>query len=300
MASRAQVVPRRRRFDPAGYLFLLPSLLAFAIFIAFPVAASFALTFTSWDILTPPRFVGLRNYQYMISGDPLFWKVVGNTLYYAFVSVPLTIACALGLALALNQKLRGVTIYRSLYFLPVVSSIIAVAIVWRWIYDGEWGLLNWLLSFVGIPRQNWLFDPVLAMPAVIVMNVWKNMGYTMVIFLAGLQGISEIYYEAAKIDGANAFQRFRSITLPLLSPVMLFVVVISVINSVQAFGAIYIMTKGGPLDATNVLVYHLYFKAFQELQMGYAATLAWVLFAFLFVITFVQMRLSKEWVHYGS
>lgn len=301
MAARPLPAPTKRRFDPAGYLFLFPSLLAFALFIAFPVVASLALTFTSWDILTPPRFVGLRNYEYMFTGgDPLFWKVVGNTLYYAFVSVPLTIVCALGLALALNQKLRATTIYRSLYFLPVVSSIIAVAIVWRWVYDADWGILNWLISFIGIPPQNWLFNPLLAMPAVIVMNVWKNMGYTMVLFLAGLQGIDVQYYEAAKIDGANSWQRFWKITLPLLSPVMLFVTVISVINSLQVFGAVYIMTKGGPLDATNVLVYHLYFKGFQELQMGYASALAWVLFSFLFIVTFIQMRLSKEWVHYGN
>ncbi|HEY3107779.1 MAG TPA: sugar ABC transporter permease [Chloroflexota bacterium] len=290
---------RRRRFDPSGYFFLLPSLLAFCVFIVFPVAASFYLTFTKYDILTPPTFIGLRNYEYMLTGDPIFWKVLGNTIYYSVVQVPLNIVVALGLAMALNQRLRGVVVYRTLYFVPVVSSIIAVAIVWRWVYDGDWGILNWLLSFVGIPKHNWLFEPALAMPSVIAMNVWKNMGYNMVLFLAGLQSIPEVYYEAAKIDGARSWHLFRHITLPLLSPVMLFVLVISVINSFQVFGAIYIMTKGGPLDATNVLVYHLYFKAFQELQMGYAAALAWVLFSFLFVITLLQTRLSKSWVHYG-
>ncbi|HEV8632889.1 MAG TPA: sugar ABC transporter permease [Chloroflexota bacterium] len=298
-AASTADVRRRRRFDPAGYFFLLPSLLAFATFIVFPVLASFYLAFTRYDILTPPRFIGLRNFEFMLTGDPLFWKVLGNTLYYSIVQVPLNIVCALGLALALNQKLRGVVIYRSLYFIPVVSSIIAVAIVWRWVYDADWGILNWLISYLGIPKQNWLFDPVLAMPSVILMNVWKSMGYNMVLFLAGLQGIPEVYYEAAKIDGARGWHLFRHITLPLLSPVMFFVVVISIINSFQVFGAIYIMTKGGPLDATNVLVYHLYFKGFNELQMGYAAALAWVLFSFLFVITMIQTRLSKGWVHYG-
>ena len=291
---------RRSRFDPSGYFFLLPSLLAFCVFIVFPVVASFYLAFTRYDILTPPRFIGLRNFEFMFSGDPLFWKVLGNTIYYSLLQVPLNIVCALGLALALNAKLRGVVVYRTLYFIPVVSSIIAVAIVWRWVYDADWGIANWLLSYIGVPKQNWLFDPYLAMPSVIVMNVWKNMGYNMVLFLAGLQGIPEVYYEAAKIDGARRWHLFRHITLPLLSPVMFFVLVISVINSFQVFGAIYIMTKGGPLDATNVLVYHLYFKGFNELQMGYAAALAWVLFSFLFVITLVQSRLSRGWVHYGQ
>ncbi len=291
---------RRRRFDPSGYLFLLPSLLAFCVFIVFPVAASFYLAFTRYDILTPPQFVGVQNYVFMFTGDPIFWKVLGNTIYYSVVQVPLNVVVALALATALNMRLRGVVIYRTLYFVPVVSSIIAVAIVWRWMYDADWGILNWLISFVGIPKQNWLFDPKLAMPSVIAMNVWKNMGYNMVLFLAGLQGIPDVYYEAAKIDGARGWHLFRHITLPLLSPVMLFVLVISVINSFQVFGAIYIMTKGGPLDATNVLVYHLYFKGFQDLQMGYAAALAWVLFAFLFVITIVQTRFARSWVHYGQ
>ncbi len=242
----------------------------------------------------------MQNYVFMFTGDPIFWKVLGNTIYYSLVQVPLNVVVALALATALNMRLRGVVIYRTLYFVPVVSSIIAVAIVWRWMYDADWGILNWLISFVGIPKQNWLFDPKLAMPSVIAMNVWKNMGYNMVLFLAGLQGIPDVYYEAAKIDGARGWQLFRHITLPLLSPVMLFVLVISVINSFQVFGAIYIMTKGGPLDATNVLVYHLYFKGFQDLQMGYAAALAWVLFAFLFVITIVQTRFARSWVHYGQ
>ena len=296
-APVAQV--HRRRFDPSGYLFLLPSLLAFCVFIAFPVAASFALAFSKWDILTPPQFIGFQNFVYMFTGDQIFWQVLRNTIYYSVVQVPLNIIMALGLAVALNQKLRGAVIYRTLYFVPVVSSIIAVAIVWRWVYDGDWGILNWLLSYVGIPKQNWLFDPALAMPSVIAMNVWKNMGYNMVLFLAGLQAIPEVYYEAARVDGARSWHLFRHITLPLLSPVMLFVLVISVINSFQVFGAIYIMTRGGPLDATNVLVYHLYFKAFQELQMGYAASLAWVLFSFIFAVTVLQTQLSKRWVHYG-
>lgn len=289
----------RERIDPSGYLFLLPSVIAFLTFIAFPVAASLYLTFTKWDLLTPPQFIGLKNYQFMFTGDPLFLQVVLNTLYYSFAAVPLSITCSLGLAVALNQRLKGVVFYRTLYFIPVVSSIVAVAIVWRWMYDADWGILNWLLSFLRIPPQNWLFDPYLAMPAVILMSVWKSLGYNMVLFLAGLQGIPDVYYEAAKIDGATSWRLFRHITLPLLSPVMLFVTVISVIGSFQVFGAIYIMTKGGPLNATNVLVYHLYFQGFQELRMGYAAALAWVLFAFLFIMTLIQLRLSKEWVHYG-
>jgi multiple sugar transport system permease protein len=290
---------RLLRSQISGYTFLLPSLLFFLAFIVFPVGASFALAFTHWDLLTPPRFTGLQNYQYLFTKDMLFRKVLLNTIYYSVVSVPLGIACSLGLAVALNQKIRGVVIYRTLYFLPVVSSLIAVSIVWRWIYQGDWGLLNYLLSLVGIPRQNWLYDTVLAMPAVIFMSVWKGLGYNMVLFLAGLQGIPEVYYEAARIDGARRWKLFWHITLPLLSPVMLFVLIVAVINSSQVFGTIYIMTQAGPLNSTNVLVYYLYFTAFQNLQMGYAAAIGWVLFGFLFLFTMIQLKASKEWVHYG-
>jgi len=290
---------RQIRPHLGGYAFLLPSLLFFLGFVVFPVVALFVLAFTHWDLLTPPRFTGLQNYQYLFTKDMLFRKVLWNTIYYSIVSVPLGIACSLGLAMALNQKIRGVVVYRTLYFLPVVSSLIAVSIVWRWIYQGDWGLLNYLLSLVGIPRQNWLYDTSLAMPAVIFMSVWKGLGYNMVLFLAGLQGIPEVYYEAARIDGARLWKLFWNITLPLLSPVMLFVLIIAVINSFQVFGTIYIMTQAGPLDSTNVLVYYLYFTAFQKLQMGYAAAIGWVLFAFLFLFTMIQLRASKEWVHYG-
>lgn len=291
-----------RSLQPAlsGYAFLLPSIAAFLAFILFPVIVSFALAFTHWDILTPPRFTGLQNYAYLFSKDVLFRKVVWNTIYYSVVSVPLGIFCSLGLAIALNQKIRGKVVYRTLYFLPVVSSIVAVSIVWRWIYQGDWGLLNYLLTFFGIARQNWLYDTNLAMPAVIFMSVWKGLGYNMVLFLAGLQGIPEVYYEAAKIDGARGWHTFRHITIPLLSPVTLFVLITTVINSFQVFASIYVMTQAGPLDATNVIVYYLYYTAFQNLQMGYAAAIGWVLFAFLFLFTIVQLRASKEWVHYGQ
>lgn len=291
---------RRLRPNLSGYAFLLPSIAAFLAFIIFPVVASFALAFTNWDLLTPPQFTGLKNYSYLFGQDMLFRKVVWNTVYYSVVSVPLGIACSLGLAIALNQKIRGVVVYRTLYFLPVVSSIVAVSIVWRWIYQGDWGLLNYVLSFFGIARQNWLYDTSLAMPAVIFMSVWKGLGYNMVLFLAGLQGIPDVYYEAAKIDGARTWHLFRNITLPLLSPVMLFVVITTIIGSFQVFGAIYIMTQAGPMDATNVLVYYLYYTAFQNLHMGYAAAIGWVLFAFLFIFTIVQLGISKDWVHYGA
>ena len=288
----------RAREALTGYLFLAPNIIGFLAFTAFPVAMSFALGFLEWDLLSPPKFAGLDNYSRLFTQDKLFLKVLWNTVYYTLGSVPLGFICSLGLALAMNQKLRGIVFFRTAFFVPVVSSGVAIAMLWIWLYHPYFGLLNGFLSLLSIRGPNWLTDPKWAMPAIIIMSVWKNVGYNMVIFLAGLQGIPQHLYEAAEIDGAGLGARFRYVTIPMLTLTMFFVIVMSVIGSFQVFEASLIMTNGGPADATRTLVLYIYNNAFQYFKMGYGAAMAWVMFAILFVATAVQMRLQREWVEY--
>ena len=280
-----------------GFIFLLPNLLGFLAFILGPVVASLALSFASWDLLTPIKWVGIGNYRDLFT-DEVFWKVLWNTVYYTLGTVPLGIAISLFLAIALNQKIRGIELFRGIYFLPVISSTVAVAVVWQWLYNPEFGLINHLLHLIGIRGPNWLTSTTWAMPAVIIMSIWKNLGFNMLLFLAGLQGIPEHFYEAAKIDGANWWQRFRHVTIPLLSSTTLFVVVTSIISSFQVFDQIYIMTAGGPARSTSVLVHYLYQNAFQYFKMGRASAIAYVLFFMVFIITVIQLRFSKKWTVY--
>lgn len=290
-------VIKDRKETARGYLFLLPALGGILVFILGPVVAAIALSFTKWDLLTPAKFIGLSNYQELIQ-DPMFRKVMLNTLIFTGASVPLSLILSLGLALALNQKIKGIVIFRTIYFLPVVSSMVAVSLVWRWLYNPNYGLLNYFLNLLHLPSINWLFSTTWAMPAVILMSVWKSLGYNMVIFLAGLQGIPQMYYESAKIDGAGKFQAFKNITLPLLSPTTFFVLVISIISSFQVFDQIFVMTSGGPAHATEVIIYYIYHNAFQIFRMGYASALAFCLFIIIFALTLLQIRLSKRWVFY--
>lgn len=284
---RSRTIWRR---TAAGYAFITPNFLAFLVFVAGPVVAGLVLSFTSWDLLSPPAFIGLANYQKILSGDRLFWLTLKNTLYYSLLTVPAGMAVALALALAMNQPLRGIRIYRTVYFIPVVCSSVSVALVWKWFYNTEFGVLNWALSVVGIPPQGWITTSKWAMPAIALTVIWKSMGYNMVIFLAGLQDIPQHLYEAAAIDGAASWARFRYITLPLLTPQLFFVLVISVISSFQAFDMVYVMTGGGPGNATQVYNYYIWQNAFQFFKMGYASALAYILFAIIFVITLVQVR----------
>jgi multiple sugar transport system permease protein len=301
MSTRATERPfwtLQRREAGWAYLFLLPNIIGFLIFTALAVVTAFALSMTEWDLLTPPRFIGLANYQRLLTRDPVFQQTLVNTLYFVAGVVPLDIIFSLGLALLLNRPIRGMTFYRAIYFMPVVTSLIAVAIVWQWLYHTEVGLVNYLLTQVGLPRVNWLGSTEWAMPAVIFMSAWKAMGYYAVIFLAGLQGIPTHLYEAASIDGANGWQRFWRITLPLLSPTMFFVLVISMIQAFQVFGQIFIMTRGGPGNATNTIVYFIYNNGFVWFRMGYAAAASWILFAIIFAITALQAVWQRRWVHY--
>lgn len=288
----------RQREAITGYLFLTPNLVGFVVFTTFPVVMSFILGFLEWDLLSPPRFIGLANYSRLLHDDRLFIQVMWNTLYYTFGSVPLGFFASLGLALAMNQKLRGIVLFRTAFFVPVVSSGVAVAMLWIWLYHPHFGLINGLLKSVGVQGPAWLSDPKWALPAIILMTVWKGVGYNMVIFLAGLQGIPQHLYEAAQIDGAGVVARFRYITVPMLTPTMFFVLVMSIINSFQVFDASLVMTNGGPADATRTIVLYIYNNAFQYFKMGYGAAIAWVLFAILFVATSVQMKLQRSWVEY--
>lgn len=289
----------RHRYDLEGYLFLAPDLIGTLIFSVGPVLAALALGFFAWDILTPARFVGLDNYKRLLFDDPVFREVLANTSMYVLGSVPVRTVLALFLAIALNQGIRGVSFFRGAVFLPTITSAVAAAVVWRWIYEPNFGLLNSFLYSIGVTHPpNWLSSPVWAMPALILLGIWQGLGFQMVIFLAGLQQIPKQLYEAASLDGAGRWNSFRHITLPLISPTMFFVVVISIIGSYQVFDQAFILTDGGPGYATTTLVYYVYTYAFQFFKMGYAAAIAWFLFMIVFILTLIQFRLQRRWVHY--
>mgnify|MGYP001323071927 FL=1 len=282
----------------AAFFFLLPSFVLFMVFTVISFSASFVLSFFDWDLITTPHFVGFHNYVELMN-DPLFRKVLFNTLYFTALTVPLSALVGLIIALGLNQKIKGVAIYRTVYFMPAVTSLVAVSLLWQWIFDGNYGLLNNILSILGVSHPpQWLSSTEWAMPALIIMSVWTNSGMTMVLFLAGLQNISQHLYEAASIDGASKFKKFLYITLPVLTPTTFFVLVITTIHSFQVFTQALIMTKGGPADATNTIVYFIYQNGFEYFKMGYASAAAWVLFTIIFVFTLIQMKLQKNWVHY--
>lgn len=280
-----------------AYLFLAPTLVGLVFFSLGPVIVGFLVSFTNWNILLPPQWVGLQNYQALVDQD-LPRKVLWNTFYYTIINVPSNMILALATALLLNQKLRGVAIYRALYFLPVVSSTVAASLIWTWLFSPNFGPINYFLEGIGIPGPAWLGSTAWAMPAVIIMSVWKGFGTNMLIFLAGLQGIPQELEEAAMIDGANRWQRFWRVTWPLLTPTTFFVLVISSIVSFQVFEQVLILSDGGPAYATTVLGLFIYLNAFRYNNMGYAASAAYVLFAIIMVITLVQFRLQDRWTNY--
>jgi multiple sugar transport system permease protein len=283
----------------AGWLFIAPALVLIAVFFFLPVAAAFLLGFTDFDIYAigdpaSARFVGLRNYAALLR-DPLFWTALRNTVYFALVGGPLTVAVSLGAALLVNARLvRFKTFFRTVYFVPFVTTLVAVAIVWRYLYHPSYGLLNYVLGAFGIDPVNWLGDPRWAMPAIILLAVWKNFGYNMLIFIAGLQSIPEELYEAAHLDGAGAGRRFWHITVPMLAPTFLFVGVITMIGYFQLFAEPYVMTQGGPLKSTTSLVLYMYEEGFRWWRMGFAAAIAFVLFVIILAWTAVQLRLERR------
>ena len=281
------------------WFFLAPTLFGLTFGTLGPVLAAIGISFTKWDVLTRPIFTGLDNYVKLIS-DPTFSKSILNTLYYVLGTVPAATVLALLLALLLNQKLRGITFYRTAYFLPIVSSTVAVALVWSWIYSKDFGLLNFLLRNIGLQPVAWLTSTRYAMPALIIMGIWGLLGEGMIIFLAGLQGISQTYYEAAEVDGANAWRKFLHITLPMITPSMFFYFIITMINAFQAFEQIYVMTRGGPNNATTTMVYYVYTNAFRNFRMGYASAQAIGLFLIVMVLTLVYWRSQDKWVVYDD
>ena len=280
-----------------GYAMIAPLVIGLGIFFYLGLAASLYLSFTEWDVLTAPKWVGLENYQRFFE-NPLYLKTLWNTLRFALLLVPLGMVTSLSMALALNQNIRLRGLYRVLFFLPVLTMPVAIAVVWKWIYTPDFGLLNQFLALFGGPRVKWLGDPNLAMPALVIMSIWMGSGYGMVIYLAGLQNISRSYYEAAQVDGASSWQQFINITLPLLTPTIFFSLVTSTISAFQVFDIVYVMTKGGPMDSTRTLVYTIYDDGFHFFRMGVASATAWVLFAIILAITVVQLWGQRRWVHY--
>ncbi len=286
-----------RRSNPMGYLFTLPYVIFFAVFIAYPLGFAFYLTVHNWNIVSPNKpFVGARNYEILFS-DPLFWKALGNTAVFLAVHIPLQIVIALVLSVVLNQSIRGRGLFRTAYFLPYVTSGAIVSLIWLRLYADD-GMLNQLLGNVGLGPFGWLSDPKLAMTSIAVMATWKNVGYYLMIFLAALQAIPAQLYEESYLNGANAWQRFRYITFPMLNPAFILVVVLSTIGGFSLFVEPFVMTGGGPLDATLSLVLYLYQQAFQFLRMGYAATIGVVLALMIFLVTVIQRRFLEREVGY--
>jgi multiple sugar transport system permease protein len=280
-------------------VFLGPALMAISVFFFLPVLAALVMSFTDFDIyslgdIRNARFVGFRNYTQLFS-DPLFWKALGNTLYFLVVGGPLSVAVSLGAALLLNSRLvRFKPMFRFIYFMPVVTTLVAIAVVWRYVYHPRFGLLNAAMGALGFSPIDWLGDPAWAMPALIIMAVWKNFGYNMIIFIAGLQNIPASLYEAASIDGAGPMQQFFKITLPMLAPTTLFISIITMIGYFQFFAEPYVMTQGGPLNGTLSIVLLMYQQGFRWWNMGYSAALAFILFAMILVVTVLQTRLQKQ------
>lgn len=283
----------RERTQRAAYLFLTPSLVILLVFVAWPIAQSFWMSLHDWSLVDPHhRWIGLTNYRNIVR-DGRFTNALKNTIVYSVAAVSLQLAIGLGLALALDQKVRGIRLLRSIYFFPVISSLATMSIVWKFLLDPDIGLVDSWLGKIGIPSVNWLQSTTWAMPAVITVGVWKNVGFTMVILLAGLQAIPDSLYEAASVDGAGPWLRFRLVTLPGLRPSLLFATVIAVIASLQVFDQVYVMTGGGPLYTTETLVTYMYHQGFNQFNLGYAAAIAWILFLMIIAVSVLQLRLFR-------
>lgn len=288
----------KRRKAIYGYAFIAPMMIGFLLFMAGPIVAAGWYSLTSYSLLQPSEFVGMDNYVEILSKDDAFWVTLRNTLYFSAGLIPLNLLLALSLALLLSSKLRGIGLFRTAIFTPVVTSIIIWAIVWKYIFATDAGLLNQVLHFFGIKGPAWLYDKDLAMPVVIVTSVLKKVGMNMVIFLAALQDVPKMYYEAATIDGASKWKRFTAITLPMISPALFLTLIITLIGSLKVFSQIVVMTDGGPGTSTSVLVYYIYKLAFKNYELGYASAVAFVLFFLVLALTVVQWKLRKRWVHH--
>ncbi len=301
MKPKRRPSAEQRRNLRNGILFALPWILHLAVLIAYPIAASFYYSLCNYDALRPPRWAGLENYRILFTEDPLFWTSLGNTLYMVLFGLPVTLVVSLAIALLMNQKLKGMAFYRTVYYLPSITPIVATSILWLWVLNPEMGLVNTVLQKVGLSGPGWLNSPDWSKPALILMGLW-GAGGGMVIYLAGLQDIPQQLYEAASLDGAGKAAQFRHVTLPMLSPVILFNLIMGLIGSFQYFTQVYVITKGtgGPQDSTLFYALHLFNMAFVDFRMGYACAMAWVLFLVTLVCAFAVFRSSARWVYYGG
>lgn len=280
-------------------LFLLPCLIGLIVFNLIPIIQSAYISFTEWNLISSPRFIGFDNFIDIFS-DEYSMKSILNTFRFAILYVPIVIVISLFLAAILDMKLKFVQVYRSLIFIPVLLSWVVVSLLWMWLFNADNGLINYLLSLLGIKGPAWLLDKNYAMTAIIIASLWKDMGYFAIIFLSGLQNISDEFYESASIDGASSFRKFINITLPLLSPTFFFVTIVLTINSLQVFDQMYVMTKGGPLGSTTTIVMQIYNNAFKLSHAGLACAQAWFLVLITLILTLIQNKLQKRWVHYET
>ena len=290
----------RRRWrwrEIEGFFFISPWLVGFLAFTLGPFIASFLLSFADWNLVNPPVWVGLRQYQVMFTDDPRWLKALYNTAYFTLFHVPSILGVAMLTALLLNSRVAGVGVFRTIFYLPSVTSGVAMAIVWAWIFNYRFGLVNQALALVGIQGPNWLGSTAWAKPAFVLMSLW-TFGSTMVIYLAGLQGVPRELYEAGEIDGAGAWRKFYNITIPMMSPAIFFTIVMTIIGAFQVFISAFIMTSGGPVDSTLFYILYLFRQGFVYLRMGYACAMAWVLLVVIVALTAVQFRFAPQWVHY--
>lgn len=297
-ASRSRLRTREMLW---GYLFALPWLLGLLVFVVGPMLASLVLSFTKYDVITPPTPIGLTNYVTALAGDDLFWSSLQRTFEFAVVVVPLGLTGSLLLALILNQGFAGTNFYRTLYFLPSLTPAVAAGILWQWLFDPSVGPINFVIGSLGLPKPGWLASPTWALPAVMLISLWGFWGgNNMVIFLAGLQGVPAELHDAANVDGAGHWSRFLHVTLPMISPTIFFNLVLGIIGALKVFALAYVATQGGPAYATWFFALHIYRSAFGYFQMGYASSLAWLFALILLVLTLIQVRLANRWVYYAG
>lgn len=284
----------------AGLAFIAPMYIQFFVFFVFFMVYSLFMSLTDWNIVAGTRnFIGFENFRRILS-DPLFWKSIGNTLYL-MMGIPIGMVLAMLMALALNRDLPGKTVFRVIVYLPAVSSTVAIALLWRWIYNAEYGVLNMLIQQIfGVQGPNWLGDPGMVKISLIILGIWRGVGNTMLLFLAGLQNIPKEYYEVMDVSGGNAWHKLRYVTIPMMSPTYFYVIITGVISGLQAFGDQFIITGLGPEHSAMTVVYYLWEKGFGEYNMGAASAVAWVLSAFIFVITLIQFKTSGKWVFDGN
>lgn len=280
-----------------GYLFVALPLIGFTLFGLIPIMYSLYISLTQFDLFNEPIFLGLDNYIKLFTDDPIFWQSLKNTFYSA-IGIPIGLIISLFIAIGLTKDIKGINFFRTAFFLPSVCSIVALTLMWKWIFNGDYGVLNNILGFFGIKGPNWLSSTTWAMPALIIQGVWGGLGGSMVLYIAAIKNVPKTYYEAAEIDGANKWSQFIHITIPSISPTTFYLLITSIIGAMQAFVPFMIMTNGGPDFSTTTIVLYLYNNAFKYMEMGYASAMAWILFVIIMVLTLVFFGSSKKWVHY--